>query len=223
MLLERFVILLSVFVIVSTIVSFVFHERVHLPTGSNRDGTVPPQHSYYLANEKKFLILNETLSSLKAELQFIRSIKEPISVDSQPTYPPNITHGEIAVPLSSIDLVQQKDEAPLPQRMALLFTMDSIRSYESRSKQGGAAGEILVRRSLEKVFGELKIRVDVKGSDEGSAITFSLLENSPKKLWRNYLPDLCLKKLFRIFRIRICRHESLRFCLCGSMDLGCKR
>lgn len=158
---------------VSTIVSFVFHERVHLRTGSNLDGTVPSQHSYYLANEKKFLILNETLSSLKAELQFIRSIKEPISaVDSPPSYPSNITHGDDAVALSSIDLVQEKDEAPLPQRMALFFTMDSIRSYESQSRQGGAAGEILVRRSLEKVFGELKIGVDVKGSDEGSVISF---------------------------------------------------
>jgi hypothetical protein len=184
MLLERFVILLSVFVIVSTIVSFVFHERVHLPTGSNLDGTVPSQHSYYLANEKKFLILNETLSSLKAELQFIRSIKEPISeVDSQPSYPSNITHGEVAPALSSIDLVRQKDEAPLPQRMALLFTMDSIRSYESQSKQGGAAGEILVRRSLEKVFGELNIRVDVKGSDEGSAITLSRSEKQPEEIF----------------------------------------
>ena len=48
-----------------------------------------------------------------------------------------------------------------------MYTMDSIHSYEAASKQGGAAGEILVRKSLEKIFKELNVELDVKKSDAG--------------------------------------------------------
>ena len=170
MLLERFVILLSAFIVASTIVSFIYHEGFLSTTGSGSDGTDSSQHSYHLANTKKFFILNETLSSLKAELQYLRSSKEPIpAIRRQPSNPSNITHGDVIVIPSSKNAEERKADASLPKKAALFFTMDSIRSYESSSRQGGAAGEILVRRSLEKMFLELDIRVDVKASDQGNS------------------------------------------------------
>lgn len=52
-----------------------------------------------------------------------------------------------------------------PTRHALLFTMDSIESYEENSKRGGASGEIIIRNSLEAVFRELNVVLDIKRSD----------------------------------------------------------
>ena len=170
MLLERFVILLSAFIIVSTMVSFIYHEGFLSTTGAGSDGRDSLQHSYHLANTKKFFILNETLSSLKAELQYLRSSKEPIpAIRRQPSNPSNITLGDVNVIPSLKKAEERKVDASLPQKAALFFTMDSIGSYESSSRHGGAAGEILVRRSLEKMFLELDIRVDVKASDQGSS------------------------------------------------------
>jgi hypothetical protein len=48
------------------------------------------------------------------------------------------------------------------KKRAVLFTMDSISAYEIQSLQGGAAGEILIRRSLEQAFQELNANVELK-------------------------------------------------------------
>jgi hypothetical protein len=37
-------------------------------------------------------------------------------------------------------------ESESPRKRALIFTMDSISQYEERSRKGGAAGEIAIRR-----------------------------------------------------------------------------
>lgn len=50
-------------------------------------------------------------------------------------------------------------------KKALLYTMDSIASYEVNSKQGGASGELLIRHCLERAFEELHVALDVKTSD----------------------------------------------------------
>ena len=223
--LERFVILLSAFIIVSTMVSFIYHEGVLSTTGSGSDGTDSLQHSYHLANTKKFFILNETLSSLKAELQYIRSSKEPIStIRRQPSNPSNITHGDVIVIPSLKKAEERRVDASLPKKAALFFTMDSIGSYESSSRQGGAAGEILVRRSLEKMFLELDIRVDVKASDQGSSKNSDTLRQMVQRVYSiSILAHLYYEQFSANFRVRICRHESLRLHYCGPMDLGCKR
>eukprot|EP01041_Mallomonas_annulata_P001150 gene1150-2223_t len=48
---------------------------------------------------------------------------------------------------------------------AIVFTMDSISQYEENSKSGGAAGELLVRYSLQEALQTLNIIVEVKRSD----------------------------------------------------------
>ncbi len=48
---------------------------------------------------------------------------------------------------------------------AVLFTMDSITSYEENSHKGGAAGEILIRHSLEHAFKKLGVELRVVKSD----------------------------------------------------------
>jgi hypothetical protein len=52
--------------------------------------------------------------------------------------------------------------------------MDSISGYESASKQGGAAGEVIIRKSLEKIFKELNVVLDVKTTDKGTILGLSL-------------------------------------------------
>lgn len=51
------------------------------------------------------------------------------------------------------------------QRTAILFTMDSISSYEENSLRGGASGEIIIRKSLEKAFELLGHKLIVMSSD----------------------------------------------------------
>jgi len=51
------------------------------------------------------------------------------------------------------------------RRRALLFTMDSMKAYEQAANKGGAAGEILVRRSLEDAFRHFHVQLDVARSD----------------------------------------------------------
>ena len=54
----------------------------------------------------------------------------------------------------------------LSGKRALLFTMDSMASYESNSLQGGAAGEILIRKCLADAFAHLGVSLAVIGSDQ---------------------------------------------------------
>jgi hypothetical protein len=53
----------------------------------------------------------------------------------------------------------------MQKKRALLFTMDSISSYEQNSKQGGAAGELIIRHALEDAFKELGVQLVVCRSD----------------------------------------------------------
>ena len=50
-------------------------------------------------------------------------------------------------------------------KRAVLFTMDSITSYEENSLKGGAAGEILIRQSLEYAFQRLGVPLRIIKSD----------------------------------------------------------
>ena len=50
-------------------------------------------------------------------------------------------------------------------KRAVLFTMDSISSYEANSKKGGASGEILIRKSLQKALGLLGVNLRTVTSD----------------------------------------------------------
>ena len=51
------------------------------------------------------------------------------------------------------------------RRRALIFTMDSIKSYVQNSQRGGPAGEILVRKSLEEGLRQLGIEPIVAEND----------------------------------------------------------
>ena len=51
------------------------------------------------------------------------------------------------------------------KKKAVLFTMDSITSYEENSRNGGAAGEILIRKSLEGAFQHFGVDLRVIRSD----------------------------------------------------------
>ena len=63
-------------------------------------------------------------------------------------------------------------------KKALLFTMDSITQIVEKSKQGGPAGEITIRKSLEKGLDYLGVSLDVCRSDEEFARLSSKIPSS---------------------------------------------
>jgi len=64
----------------------------------------------------------------------------------------------------SVNQVQRADVIKAPKRV-LIFTMDSIESYVQGSKQGGPAGEILIRTSLERGLQDLGFEIHTAKSD----------------------------------------------------------
>lgn len=84
-----------------------------------------------------------------------------VTVMNPPSKTPAVVqNAKISSPPSPAPTVIAKEsglrrQRPLVKKKALLFTMDSISSYEVDSKKGGAAGELLIRHSLETAFKEL--------------------------------------------------------------------
>ena len=75
-----------------------------------------------------------------------------------------------ALPAAPVVAVQARTIPPAARpRRALIFTMDSISDYVSRSKAGGPAGEIIVRESLEWGLREMGITPVVADSDASFA------------------------------------------------------
>jgi Glycosyltransferase family 18 len=70
----------------------------------------------------------------------------------------NVIPSQSSLPLSSI-------KKNTPSYKALIFTMDSISDYVSNAKNGGPAGEILIRESLEEGLRALDFPFDVATSD----------------------------------------------------------
>lgn len=70
-------------------------------------------------------------------------------------------------PTKSISVVIPSKETPSAGKgkKAVLFTMDSIQSYVDNSRKGGAAGEILIRTSLEQAFNLLGVQLTTIHSD----------------------------------------------------------
>lgn len=145
---ERFANLTAILLISLTIFSLIFYHLHPSAPDSNS--------ANHESNVKHFSILNGTLSSVKEELLIIQRNQA-------------IDHENSEFERKNQTLPTINDVIRMPERKALLYTMDSIRSYESASKQGGAAGEILVRKSLEKIFKELNVLLDVKESDAGTS------------------------------------------------------
>ena len=175
--LERLATPILLSIIVLTIVSLVYYEVFHYGSSDVNDKLK--------ANRKQFTLLNETLSILRNELQSLHH-EQGHSTENLPTLkadspahrnkaltPLNESLGSIIQSdrekfqkhgISAVTGIQQHQK----KKRALLYTMDSISSYETASKQGGAAGEILIRHSLENVFSELNVHLDVMTTDIGT-------------------------------------------------------
>lgn len=69
-------------------------------------------------------------------------------------------------PASNVETKTPLKPRTQTKRKALIFTMDSITSYEENSQRGGASGEILIRKSLEQAFAHFGVTTDVMTSDD---------------------------------------------------------
>lgn len=166
-----------------TVMVIIFYQLFHFANDKNNDD-FKSLINHHRTNLEHFDLLNDTLSALKAELQLIYKYKKekriPLALND--LLSTNLT--AFAPVLDSTTIMNEdmkiNDKILLHnneihekgierlQKKGLLFTMDSISSYETASKNGGAAGELLIRHSLENVFKELNVILDVKTSDEGT-------------------------------------------------------
>lgn len=114
--------------------------------------------------DHQFVHVNESLVTLIETLQKVKSrTKDLISRHEKVTFQSS-ERGESQT-VTSTTAKEEKDS--VYRKKALIFTMDSIESYEANSLTGGAAGEILIRKSLERAFTEhLNVEVHVCKSDE---------------------------------------------------------
>ena len=112
------------------------------------------QTFHHLVHSKKGLH-SSNLRSISINNAKITSKPEGITAVSAVTNQPEI----ILVPSAS-------NPASNIPKSALIFTMDSISSYEENSLHGGASGEITIRHSLEDAFKYYKIKCDVMKSDQ---------------------------------------------------------
>lgn len=171
--LERIVIRVLIFAFSLTLISLVFYEVFH--------STSENDYAKLASNNKKIALLNETLSLLKEDLQ--RVYKDHITliapvelIADVPHLAGNVTDGDnrkeaksfTSTTMGVMSNMISTELSQRPKKRALLYTMDSISSYELASKHGGAAGELLIRYSLTNIFKDLNIYLDVKDTDEGS-------------------------------------------------------
>lgn len=163
---------ITLFLIALVILSTIFYELYNMRADSGREKLSRINPTIPVVDSRHFFLLNETLSSLKIQLQQLHDNQEIASEANNQRH--DSMHAEIFEPDTPIPVkaisppVQLGSYKVLTRKTALLYTMDSIKSYESASEQGGAAGEILIRTSLEKIFRELNVLLDVKVSDQGS-------------------------------------------------------
>ena len=138
--------------------------------------------------------LNTTLETLHNELLKLKSRRQYNAMLTDKSYSQSLSksttvpYRENHIPLVPKDhqLTKIENEKTMafestsmpPKRNAVLFTMDSISSYEENSKKGGAAGEILIRKSLEYAL-TTHFNVDVKvikSDDEFDTINANLYD-----------------------------------------------
>ena len=134
------------------------------------------------AIQDKLRVLNRTLSDLHQQLRAQHAAASKSAAAIAPTIPiavPATTTAAAATAASPKPLpVQQAHGNPdsslgtqhsivVPQRRrrVLIYTMDSISSYEENSRRGGAAGEILIRLCLEKTLKNFGVDSHIVTSD----------------------------------------------------------
>lgn len=125
--------------------------------------------------EEDLEILNITLHTLRNELMIIKSLslrdqshqaKTNTKVIEQSNS--NLRHNE---PKQSFAPSAKTVESTVADQVvnkksAVIFTMDCMRSYEENSRGGGAAGELIIRHSLEVAFEHFHIPLRIIRSDE---------------------------------------------------------
>jgi hypothetical protein len=192
--------IVTLFLVALVVMSTIFYEFYSMRADSDRVKLSRVDPTISVIDSRHFFLLNGTLSSLKTELQKVHDKQKIATAENNPRHVslhPNFESNglDTTVPLKAVVLSASKVPA---RKTALLYTMDSIKSYESASEQGGAAGEILIRSSLAKIFQELNVVLDVKESDQGltSMLDCYSSSNPPIVLW--LVENITHLQLYRI-------------------------
>jgi len=117
-------------------------------------------------------LLNATLSTLNTELRAILASQQDSFSKSQQKATATSLAAKVpalssstTTPVAVAETMMMTTSSGKKRKTAILFTMDSISSYEENSRRGGASGEILIRHSLESAFRELHVDLRVARSD----------------------------------------------------------
>jgi hypothetical protein len=141
-------------IILTAIFSFIFHYTYQLVAGR-----IETEHT--IDKTKKVGALNHTLVSLNEELKsLLRKRNQTLVKSTGPNWkmpntapshvPDTISHGQDVKPIPTPPKFQSDPQRAMSVyvdpstrfKSAVLFTMDSITSYEVNSQSGGAAGTV---------------------------------------------------------------------------------
>lgn len=182
---KRLIILFGLFIFSYHIFFIFFH---HITVIDITDSSRVDKSADYNLND-----LNLTLNSLKVDLTRLKQhliahnstafiVKEsPDIVSSEkPTHifvneKNNYVNASLQsktslIPTNKIDEkinsnIKKDIRVETKKKRVLIFTMDSITSYESESKMGGPAGEIIIRNCLQDALRFFGYQIDIKRSD----------------------------------------------------------
>lgn len=121
------------------------------------------EHAQSLSYVHKLRVLNQSISSLEVKMASTVSLIRNNTLRTHLRYP-LVKKIPVVQPSIHTSLTTSSSK-PAKQRKALIFTMDSLTSFEQESLRGGAAGEMTIRRSLEEALTELEVKVDTVRSD----------------------------------------------------------
>lgn len=122
-------------------------------------GSDSPQHVVGSGSTGRLEGEKSSSSSLARSRDSRESTLRGASISSAVKAPPRVE-------VTRDPIIQSPGDGEKKNKKAVLFTMDSITSYEENSRNGGAAGEILIRKSLEGAFQHFGVDLRVIRSDK---------------------------------------------------------
>lgn len=177
LLLTLFIFLLSIFHVIN------FNRSSHFNLPSQSDKLIARDNSRINSYYSSLELLNTTLLAFHQELKQIHQFQ----LNPNLRTPIDISKIDVSDKISQVNTIKSleitnkglgsnnkiKDipkEPPaftkfLKKKRAVIFTMDSISTYEENSLKGGASGEITIRKSLEFAFQHFSVDVSVIKSD----------------------------------------------------------
>jgi hypothetical protein len=163
------------FIATIIIIHFIFIDIQHLLHPNSSTAEVRPDKVSKLKVRPKISVtedqsvlvdhINQTLIQLRSDLQHVKSLRnvkaglESVLMNEPTQISSSVAESTSKTPDNEVRRV------PSLNKKAVIFTMDCITSYEENSRNGGAAGELIIRHALEDAFKHFNIPLHIVRSD----------------------------------------------------------